>query len=177
MHSCTHWLRPRKPPPPSRIWAHLRGTSWAAKIDDISLWPRGVSTREYWTIDKERGFLAVVWFGSFPTQSFVDCYCSMCIVQSQYAWIFDRSVERKWLFLLTEYREFRDIRESSWKCSFPLQRFCPKIGQPFVLTRKYSKAKNFLRENTKKTYTYFRKKLSFTWNFIIHAGNNICLVW
>ncbi len=37
VHSCTHWLRPRTPPP--RIWAHIRGRYWSAKIDDISLWP------------------------------------------------------------------------------------------------------------------------------------------
>jgi len=30
VHSCTHWLRPR-------IWAHIRGRYWSAKIDDISL--------------------------------------------------------------------------------------------------------------------------------------------
>ncbi len=36
VHSCTHWLRPRNPPPP-RIWAHIRGRSWSAKIDDFSL--------------------------------------------------------------------------------------------------------------------------------------------
>jgi hypothetical protein len=36
VHSCTHWLRPRSPPPP--IWAHMRGRYWSAKIDDISLW-------------------------------------------------------------------------------------------------------------------------------------------
>ncbi len=29
---------PRNPPPP-RIWAHIRGRYWSAKIDDISLWP------------------------------------------------------------------------------------------------------------------------------------------
>jgi hypothetical protein len=37
VHSCTHWLRPRKHPPPPRIWAHIRGRYWSAKIDDISL--------------------------------------------------------------------------------------------------------------------------------------------
>jgi hypothetical protein len=38
VHSCTHWLKPRKtPPPPHLIWAHLRGRYWSAKIDDISL--------------------------------------------------------------------------------------------------------------------------------------------
>ncbi len=35
---CTHWLRPRNSPYP-RIWAHIRGRYWSAKIDDISLWP------------------------------------------------------------------------------------------------------------------------------------------
>ncbi len=39
VHSCTHWLRPRNPPPSPRIWAHIRGRYWSAKIDDISLWP------------------------------------------------------------------------------------------------------------------------------------------
>jgi hypothetical protein len=30
----------RNPPSPStRIWAHMRGRYWSAKIDDISLWP------------------------------------------------------------------------------------------------------------------------------------------
>jgi hypothetical protein len=39
VHNCTHWLRPRNPPPPSplRIWAQMRGRYWTAKIDDISL--------------------------------------------------------------------------------------------------------------------------------------------
>jgi hypothetical protein len=37
VHSCTHWLRPRKPFPPSpRIRAHIRGCYWSAKKDDIS---------------------------------------------------------------------------------------------------------------------------------------------
>jgi hypothetical protein len=36
VHSCTHWLRPATPPLP-RIWAHIRGRYWAAKMDDISL--------------------------------------------------------------------------------------------------------------------------------------------
>ncbi len=40
LQSCTHWLRHRNPPPP-RIWAHIRGLYWSAKIDDISLWPPG----------------------------------------------------------------------------------------------------------------------------------------
>jgi hypothetical protein len=39
VHSCTHWLRPRNPPP--RIWAHIRGRYWSAKID-ISLSPPAV---------------------------------------------------------------------------------------------------------------------------------------
>ncbi len=38
VHSCTHWLRPRNPPPP-RISAPIRGRYWSTKIDDISLWP------------------------------------------------------------------------------------------------------------------------------------------
>jgi hypothetical protein len=39
-HSCTHWLRPRNPPPLSpHIWAHIRGRYWSAKIDDMSLGP------------------------------------------------------------------------------------------------------------------------------------------
>jgi hypothetical protein len=29
LHSCTHWLRL-----PPRIWAHIRGRYWSAKIDD-----------------------------------------------------------------------------------------------------------------------------------------------
>ncbi len=37
VHSCTHWLRPRNCLPPPRIWAHIRGRYWSAKIDDISL--------------------------------------------------------------------------------------------------------------------------------------------
>ncbi len=37
----THWLRPRKPPP-HRIWAHIRGRYWSAKIDDISLCPPAI---------------------------------------------------------------------------------------------------------------------------------------
>ncbi len=36
VHSCSLWLRPRNPP--SRIWSHIRGHYWSAKIDDISLW-------------------------------------------------------------------------------------------------------------------------------------------
>ncbi len=39
VHSCTYWLRPRKPSPPPRIWAHIRGRYCSYKIDDISLWP------------------------------------------------------------------------------------------------------------------------------------------
>ncbi len=40
LHSCTectHWLRPRNPSP--RIWAHIQGRHWSAKIDVISWWP------------------------------------------------------------------------------------------------------------------------------------------
>ena len=37
VHSFTHWLRSRNPPPSSRIRAHKRGRYWSAKIDDISL--------------------------------------------------------------------------------------------------------------------------------------------
>jgi hypothetical protein len=38
VHSCTHRLRPHMPHPPfSRIWAHVRGRYWSAKIDNISL--------------------------------------------------------------------------------------------------------------------------------------------
>jgi hypothetical protein len=34
VHSCTHWLRPRNPIPPyPRIWAHIRGCYWPAKIN------------------------------------------------------------------------------------------------------------------------------------------------
>jgi hypothetical protein len=38
VHSCTHWLRLRNPPPPPSpcIWAHIRGRYWSANIDDIS---------------------------------------------------------------------------------------------------------------------------------------------
>ncbi len=38
MHSCTHTLRPRNhpPPPPLRIWAHIRGRYWSTNVD-ISL--------------------------------------------------------------------------------------------------------------------------------------------
>ncbi len=35
VHSCSHWLRPR-------IWAHIRGRYWSAKIDGNSLWPPGL---------------------------------------------------------------------------------------------------------------------------------------
>jgi len=35
VQSCTHRLRPRSPRP-SRIWAHIRGRYWSAKIDNIS---------------------------------------------------------------------------------------------------------------------------------------------
>jgi hypothetical protein len=35
LHSCTHRLGPRTPPPPC-IWVQIRGRYWSAKIDDIS---------------------------------------------------------------------------------------------------------------------------------------------
>jgi hypothetical protein len=42
VHSCTPWLRPRNPFPPSpRIGTRIRGRYWSAKIDDISLEPHG----------------------------------------------------------------------------------------------------------------------------------------
>ncbi len=38
------------PPSPSRIWAHIRGRYWSAKVDDISLWsPRFVPLMPTWT--------------------------------------------------------------------------------------------------------------------------------
>ncbi len=39
-HSCTHWLRPA-----TRIWAHIRGRYWSAKIDDIPLRTTGSKAR------------------------------------------------------------------------------------------------------------------------------------
>jgi hypothetical protein len=42
VQSCNHWLRPRNrtsPPLPPRIWAHIQGRYWSAKIGDISLRP------------------------------------------------------------------------------------------------------------------------------------------
>ncbi len=40
-----HSFTPHPPPPHSpRIWAHIRGRYWSAKIDDISLWPLEVNT-------------------------------------------------------------------------------------------------------------------------------------
>jgi hypothetical protein len=41
VYSCTHWLRPRKSPPPPLplIWAHIRERYWSAKTDDISMQP------------------------------------------------------------------------------------------------------------------------------------------
>ncbi len=44
MNSWTHWLRHRNFPP-ARIWAHIRGHYWSAKIDDISLHPRPLVMR------------------------------------------------------------------------------------------------------------------------------------
>jgi hypothetical protein len=37
---CTTVLTPQLPPPP-RIWAHIRGCYWSAKIDVISLYTLG----------------------------------------------------------------------------------------------------------------------------------------
>ncbi len=37
MYSCTHWLRRRNSPPP-RIWAHIRGRYWSARIDRTILY-------------------------------------------------------------------------------------------------------------------------------------------
>jgi hypothetical protein len=37
VYGCTHWLRLRNSPTSPRIWAHIRGCYWSAKIDDISL--------------------------------------------------------------------------------------------------------------------------------------------
>ncbi len=42
VHSCTHWLRPRTPPPPSPYLGSFTRALLVigpAKIDDISLWP------------------------------------------------------------------------------------------------------------------------------------------
>ncbi len=50
VHSCTHLLRPRNSPPPC-IWAHIRGCYCSAKIDDISLWPRGERKRDGGQVD------------------------------------------------------------------------------------------------------------------------------
>ncbi len=45
VYSCTHWQRTPKLPPPPRIWAHIRGRYWSAKIDDISLKPTALNHR------------------------------------------------------------------------------------------------------------------------------------
>ncbi len=45
VHSCTHGLRPRTTPPIPRIWAHIWGHHWLAKIDDISLLPPACNHR------------------------------------------------------------------------------------------------------------------------------------
>ncbi len=37
VHSCTHWPRPRSPPP-TAFGLKYEGRYWSAKIDDISLW-------------------------------------------------------------------------------------------------------------------------------------------
>ncbi len=73
VHSRTHWLSSRYPPPSPRFWAHIRGCYWPAKIDDISKWPPGYykldKGREYWKIYRGPGFLSVVLFYSFPPPS------------------------------------------------------------------------------------------------------------
>jgi hypothetical protein len=35
VYSCIHWLRPRCCPPSPRIWVHIRGRYWSAKIEEI----------------------------------------------------------------------------------------------------------------------------------------------
>jgi hypothetical protein len=46
VHSCTHYLILQLPPSPlPRIWAHIRGRYWSAKIDDISLKPPDIDER------------------------------------------------------------------------------------------------------------------------------------
>ncbi len=52
MHNCIHWLNPRNSPPPPCIWAHIRGRYWSAKIDNISLWPPGVTYGDVDTVSK-----------------------------------------------------------------------------------------------------------------------------
>jgi hypothetical protein len=38
VHSCTWYSLAETPQhPPPRIWAHIRGRYWSAKVDDISL--------------------------------------------------------------------------------------------------------------------------------------------
>jgi hypothetical protein len=37
VYSSTHWLLDPATPPSRRIWAHIRGRYWSAKIDEISL--------------------------------------------------------------------------------------------------------------------------------------------
>jgi hypothetical protein len=37
----------KTPHPPPRIWAHIRGRNWSAKIDDISLEPPARNTGRY----------------------------------------------------------------------------------------------------------------------------------
>ncbi len=39
VYSGSHWAKPRNSSPPPRIWAHIGGRYWSAKIDNISLWP------------------------------------------------------------------------------------------------------------------------------------------
>ncbi len=51
VHSCTHWLRPRNPPPPA--FGIIPERYWSAKIDDISFWPPRVD----WMIYRGPSFL------------------------------------------------------------------------------------------------------------------------
>ncbi len=37
VHSCTHWLRAHKSPPPE--FGLIYDYYWSAEIDDISVWP------------------------------------------------------------------------------------------------------------------------------------------
>ncbi len=61
VHSCTHWLWPRRPQPPPPLpglWAHIRWRYWSAKINDISLWPPGVKR---WIFIWKKYFLYMRW--------------------------------------------------------------------------------------------------------------------
>jgi len=49
------------PATPPRIWAHIRGRYWLAKIDDISLWPPACNHRTK-VKGKIHSSFAVIWF-------------------------------------------------------------------------------------------------------------------